>query len=1101
MTFSNSVRRFLIFLTRLFPYFHSALACPLAVCSMWKKNPVRSALILSSVLLHLAVTGQTFYKTLGSSNANEIAQCVQALADGNYAVGGSRGDSALIIKVDPLGNVLWSRCFKPVPGVQNLIYQIAATPDGYLIGTGSAAPLTSLYGKTFLFKFDLAGNMIWQSHSSGSKPIWTHRVLPLSATQYMAMSEVYDVSSPTWSDPCIALVNANTGVLDSNKPRLNFFSTTPYIDDINSATLSPSLAVYGYGRTYISGSPPSSMRPFITKFDQTGQHLWTKYLMYSSAKNARIYGSDITYADDSLITSYFGNITGTATNFSVGLIRTDTAGNVAWTKDYKLQGYTSAKSFKVLRMPYGFAITGYCISGTHRDLFVIATDRKGQVIWAKTYGPTNSSSDLSVDFTEQSVAIGSGIMFTGTAYSPGDTNIILARIDSAGNISCGTSTSINIIQTSVPPYSMVIAPTQIPDLLTFVAPTSLTSEPSLNELCASVQLNLGPDIASCEPTTLSAAMPNATYLWSTGSTSSSITVSGPDTVWVEVTAGCCTYADTIVISDGTLGTASFNFSSSPCDLEITPVNLSTNASSYEWDFGDGGTSVEDQPTHTYAASGTYDIALTAINGCGSNDTTIQLVIFRPGTFSINGPDTLCAGQDGTYSFSLSGGSLANITWSSGAESDTILYAPMSSGILFANATDSNSCVYSDTISLHINPAPQAAFTFPTSSCDSVITFSDGSINTNTWQWDLGNGESSTIPSPIGHYPSAGTFIVQLIVSNACGSDTVSHALTLGANGVLELIGPDSICAGDSGVYSILLQGTGVSNVLWSLSSGDSTSIALNLLNSSMLEVTVLGSDGCTYVDSLAIQVAPLPYAAFTVLVDPCDSNAAFQNASLYANSYTWDFGNGETSNAVSPTVQFSPMVYDVTLIASNSCGVDVEQQSVEVEQIMTIELIGPRIICSDRPVTFHISYSGIGLHDIVWSTGDNTSSITIGTLDRDTIHVSALDNHGCLLHSSFLVEHVDYDGLGGTVAPNVFTPNKDGINDYFKTTILDGFISMTILNRWGTQIYETTDISKPWRGDLNGSPVPDGTYFYIVKWNDMCTETPAEAIGHVTLIR
>ena len=1068
---------------------------------MWKRNPFRSALILSSVLLHLAVSGQTFYKTLGSSSANETAQCVQALSDGNYAIGGSRGDSALIIKVDPLGNVLWSRCFKPVPGVQNLIYQIAATPDGYLIGTGSAAPLTALFGKTFLFKFDLAGNMIWQTNSSGARPIWTHRIVPLSATQYMAISEVYDVSSPTWSDPCIALVNANTGLLDSNNPRLNFFPSTPYIDDINSAALSPSSSVYGYGRTYVGGADPGSMRPFITKFDQTGQHLWTKYFMFSSSQNARIYGSDIAYADDSLITCYLGDINGTGTNFSVGLIRADTAGNVAWTKDYKLQGYTAAHSFKVLRMPYGFAITGYCTSGGHSDLFVIATDRAGQVLWAKAYGPSSTSSDLSLDFTEQSVAIGSDIMFTGTSRSPGYTNIILARVDDSGNISCGTSTSVNITTTTVPPYSTDITPDQIPDLLNFVAPASVTSVPPLNDLCASVQLDLGPDAASCEPTILDATVPGGTYLWSTGSTASSITAPGPDTIWVQVTVDCCNYADTIVISAGALGTAAFNFSSSPCDLEVATVNTSSGASSYAWDFGDGQSSTDEAPTHTYSASGTYDITLTAYNNCGTNDTSIQLVIQPPGTFSINGPDTLCGGQEGTYTYSLSDGSLSSIAWSTGAVSDTLLFGSAASGVLYATATDSNSCVYSDTLSLHINPTPEAAFTFTTSFCDSVVTFIDGSINASTWQWNLGNGVSSTIPSPIGHYPVAGTFTVQQIVSNGCGSDTVSHELTLGASGALELIGLDSICEGEAGVYSVMLQGTAGTNVIWSLSSSDSASIALILSNSNMLEVRVLGSDGCTYADSLAIQVTPLPSAAFTVLVDPCDSTATFNNASLYANSYAWDFGNGEASNAASPTVQFAPMVYEITLIASNACGVDVEQHSIEVDPIGNLVLAGPSHICSDKPVPFHIAYAGSGLHAIHWSTGDTTLSILTGTTDGDSIYVTALDDDGCPLRASFLVEHLSIAGVGSAYVPNVFTPNKDGINDNFAPIIPDGFISMTIYNRWGREIYETTDINKPWPGDFKGTPVPDGTYVYIVKWIDMCTNTPADIIGHVTLVR
>src|SRR5690606_3198668 len=99
---------------------------------------------------------------------------------------------------------------------------------------------------------------------------------------------------------------------------------------------------------------------------------------------------------------------------------------------------------------------------------------------------------------------------------------------------------------------------------------------------------------------------------------------------------------------GVPGTPSFSFSSSPCELEVTTVNSSSGASSYEWDFGDGQTSNDAEPTHIYGAAGSYDITLTATNGCGVSDTTVQLVLHLPGTFSIAGPDTLCAGQEETY---------------------------------------------------------------------------------------------------------------------------------------------------------------------------------------------------------------------------------------------------------------------------------------------------------------------------------------------------------------------------------------------------------------------------------------------------------------------
>lgn len=1062
----------------------------------------RLAICISLLSVPAAVLGQTFHLRLGSATANEAAQCTQATPDGNYVIGGSRNDSSLIIKVNPAGSVLWSRCFKTVPGFPNLIYQIAATPDGYLIGCGTAYTSGNLYGKTFLFKFDLAGNMIWQSHSADTRPIWTHRIIPTSTAQYMTMSEVYDTSSPTWSDPCIGMVNATTGLYSYNNPRLNYIQDNTYIDDISSAVLGRGQTVYSCGRTYLSGSSPSGMRAFITKFGPSGAHIWSKYLMFPAAQGARIYGCDIAFSDDSLLTCYTGDINGASSAFSVGLIRTDTLGNVAWTRDYKLQGYGSASAFSVLRMPYGHVITGYCVAGTHRDLFVIATGPTGQVLWAKTYGDNSYSTDLFHPYTEQAIAIGSDIMLAGTLQSPGNSDIILARIDASGNIDCGTGTPVNVTVTDIPPYSSELTPAEYPDLLTFTPTANSISEPQLNNLCASVQLDLGPDTAACGPVSFDAFVPGASYIWSDGSSSPSITVNGSDTVWVIANVDCCTYTDTVIISTGVPGAASFSVPSPSCDLSVSMVNSSVGAVSYQWDFGDGQVSSEAEPTHAYGAAGTYAITLTTFSACGTNDTLVQVVIYEAGTFNISGPDTLCANQDGAFSSSLSNATLSTITWSSGADSNSILFASTASTILYAVAMDTNNCTYSDTISLHIDSAPQAAFTFAALPCDTVITFLNESTNATDHQWDLGNGVHSNLASPIGHYDNFGTFMIQLIELNACGSDTIFHPLALGPTGNMMLEGPDSLCANESGTYSISLQGADVEDVHWSLSTSNSTIVALYFTHNSLLDVTVSGSDGCTYHDDLLVQVSPLPIASFSIVADPCDSTAELLNISQSADTYFWDFGNGETSNSPSPTSLFDPSEGEViTLVAFNDCGVDTAQQLLDMDPVPQLTLVGPRFICSDKPVEFHIAYSGPGLHNIHWSTGDTTATILTSPEDGESIVVTASDDHGCLLGSTYPVHYIGDGGSGSAYIPNVFTPNEDGMNESFAPVIKSGFISMEIFNRWGQEIYETQDVNKPWHGDHKDAQVPDGTYVYIVKWKDQCTENPESRIGHVTVLR
>jgi len=87
-------------------------------------------------------------------------------------------------------------------------------------------------------------------------------------------------------------------------------------------------------------------------------------------------------------------------------------------------------------------------------------------------------------------------------------------------------------------------------------------------------------------------------------------------------------------------------------------------------------------------------------------------------------------------------------------------------------------------------------------------------------------------------------------------------------------------------------------------------------------------------------------------------------------------------------------------------------------------------------------------------------------------------------------------------APNAFSPDGDGVNDFFsvKGQGADNF-SLEVYNRWGQMVYQSDDLNEEWNGDYRGSQVPMGTYVYQVKAVNVSGDNTMVKKGTVVLVR
>ncbi|HLP11256.1 MAG TPA: GEVED domain-containing protein [Flavobacteriales bacterium] len=140
------------------------------------------------------------------------------------------------------------------------------------------------------------------------------------------------------------------------------------------------------------------------------------------------------------------------------------------------------------------------------------------------------------------------------------------------------------------------------------------------------------DQTFCGSTTLDASnvVPGTTYEWSTGDTTQTVSFTASDTVWVTVTDSLnCTASDTAVLTSQnpdasfmaalvTGGTYNFTNTGNPTGGAF--------GTTYSWDFGDGGNSSLENPTHTYPANGTFTVIFTVTNSCGSVASTQTITV-------------------------------------------------------------------------------------------------------------------------------------------------------------------------------------------------------------------------------------------------------------------------------------------------------------------------------------------------------------------------------------------------------------------------------------------------------------------------------------------
>lgn len=474
------------------------------------------------------------------------------------------------------------------------------------------------------------------------------------------------------------------------------------------------------------------------------------------------------------------------------------------------------------------------------------------------------------------------------------------------------------------------------------------------------------------------------------------------------------YQQVIAVVDNTKPTASFTVNANYLDITLSDrsTDVENTIVGWAWDFGDGNTSTLQNPTHSYAAAGTYNISLVATDQDGkSSDAAVSSISVventRPvASFNETIDHLVVQFQDtstdiensiGQWLWDFDDGQMPTAT--NAMQHPEYTYA--SSGTYTVTLTvvdqDGKTSVPSATKSITVtaNVAPTASFTHVIDKTEVAFTdtSTDGDGTISEWLWDFGDGNVSTQQSPTYEYAASGTYNVSLVVTDDDGTQSTAATETIT---VAENVSPTAGFTYSADFLEVTFTSTATDTdgtiIATQYDFGDGNlSTQINPTHTyaaaGTYTVTQMVGDNNQdasnlFSETITVVANEKPVAAFSEVAD--HGEVTFTEASTDIDgtvaSYAWDFGDGNASNVRHPVHTYTANgTYDVTLVVTDDKGLEsdpvVRQVNVVLNNPPTVDF---SFVVDKLEVDFtDTSTDGDGtISTYAWDFGDgNTSAV------------------------------------------------------------------------------------------------------------------------------
>jgi gliding motility-associated-like protein len=620
-------------------------------------------------------------------------------------------------------------------------------------------------------------------------------------------------------------------------------------------------------------------------------------------------------------------------------------------------------------------------------------------------------------------------------------------------------------------------------------------------------------------------VPNANYLWQGPSSFTStiknptINNAGPQHVgWYKLTVSIngCFKTDSIFV--GLRPTPNLTvFDTSVCIGNQVNIYAS-GALNYQWETNDFDS------TTTVAPTNSRNYQVIGFNQFGCSDTAYLFVEVksRPILDISAAPYAFCIGNSTTLTVS----GATQYTWQpapvlSSTTGSQVIASPQQNTMIYVTGSFSNGCSSDTSVFLTVYQLPQIIIQPEINPICYGTSTTLNALGASVYQWFPSNSLSSSNGNQVIANPKTNTtYTIYGTDLNGCVNQS-TFTLEVKPPISLNLIDSVVICKNQiSELIQVQIAGGngGPYNFEWTnpnYLTGSEAFVRAFPSASKYFKVKV--TDGCGTTpafDSVYVKVNPLPdiTAEYDRLICPMDY-VIFETPINFIKNCQWNFGNGKTlnkcSNVFAQYANVGSYQVSLQLTDSNNCVNIVDTFKVTVKPNPSADFYTtPDIPNVNEGMIMFFNNSSNDVTQWFWNfnyeytSSDSCPLFVINRPGRYFAEVEVINQWGCKDKKWRYVEVSDNIDV---FIPNSFSPNTDGLNDGFMAKgprIFSGNFTLMIFNRFGEKIFETSEPSTPWRGEMfkSGTLSPQGTYVYLLKYK---TETGQmlEKTGFINLFR